>query len=145
MPVKLVEQILNKELPPGPWHEEPDYVELSILGFDCIIRRVGVLDHEGYIQDYLCGYVGVAISHPWFKKDYQDGPYDWVDVHGGITFTDFMSKDKTIWYVGFDCAHLGDLIPGREEQFFEHSIYRSIDYVYSEVEKLAIQARKAKE
>lgn len=46
-----------------------------------------------------------------------------------------------IWWLGFDCAHLGDFIPGMRERRYpgEDQWYKDISYVRDEVTKLAAQ------
>ena len=75
--------------------------------FDCYIIRVPNMGH-------LCGYIGVPAGHPWDGKGYDDID---ADVHGGLTFAKPASETlfpgtQAAWYVGFDCAHAGDLVPG---------------------------------
>lgn len=65
------------------------------------------------------GYVLIPKSHPLHGKHYDDID---VDVHGGLTFSELVDddmiehweeltdKDKGMWMVGFDTAHLGDSI-----------------------------------
>jgi hypothetical protein len=69
------------------------------------------------------------------------------EVHGGITFTDFMVKspvsDLSKWYIGFDCAHLGDKSPTLEKYASrENDVYRDISYVLDEATNLANQIKK---
>lgn len=101
----------------GPWLNEPDKIQwVSETGLDCLMvrNRLGA----------WCGYVGVTEDHPWFEKDYQNLD---VDVHGSLTFADFCQPGKEeargvchvpfpgrsdrIWWLGFDCAHIQDLMP----------------------------------
>jgi hypothetical protein len=84
---------------PGAWQEEPDKVQWpdEATGLPCLAVRNGMGN--------WCGYVGVAVGHPWHGKDYGDaiGPctdkcdpeYHWdhriesiIEVHGGVTFAD---------------------------------------------------------
>lgn len=60
------------------------------------------------------GYVIIPEGHPFYGKDYDDID---VNVHGGLTFSEFGYKldweeikpeDKRSWVVGFDTAHWGD-------------------------------------
>ena len=95
---------------------------------------------------HLCGYLGVPASHPWYERDY-DQPD--VDIHGGLTYASahdpgdgsYESPVKA-WWVGFDCAHLGDYVPGLGKGFGDGA-YRDRDYVHSELEGLARQASEA--
>lgn len=61
---------------------------------------------------HWCGYVVLPPDHPMVGKDYDDIP---VDVHGGLTYADdHVPRQERVqgWVVGFDCAHLGDHVPG---------------------------------
>ena len=131
----------------SPWLSEPDEVQFEDpeTGVPCIIVRndLGV----------LCGYVGVISSHPYFEKDYSEIDSD-IHVHGGLTYSGKLkpsSKRKSIflqengeieniWLFGFDCAHLGDLCPAYQSIFGDScDIYRTIEYVESEIKNLARQ------
>lgn len=93
-----------------------------------------------------CGYVGVPKDHPAYGQHYNDVS---VDVHGGLTYSEVCSgaichipeageEDHLQWF-GFDCAHLGDMMPRASGLSFEGDIYRSVKYVESEVKRLAEQ------
>jgi hypothetical protein len=130
----------------GPWQHEPDRIEWRHLGLPCLIAR-----NSG--GGNLCGYVGVPPGHPWHGKDYSD--LDNVDVHGGLTYSRGCAEvgavchvpapgePDGIWWLGFDCAHSGDSRPGWADHFKfqeEYSVYRDVEYVRREVERLAEQA-----
>lgn len=139
---------------PGPWQDEPDRVEFEHEGIACLMSRQSQIGH-------WCGYVGVEPGHPWHGEakyfwDRQDGP----EVHGGVTFgaecggfvchVPKPGKPENLWWIGFDCAHLGDLSPSihRNVGHFLFDIgggehYRTADYVRREVERLAEQAKAA--
>lgn len=121
------------------------------------VKRASVKLHGLVIRNQLgslCGYVGVPYGHPYFRKNYYDYDY-YIPVHGGITFSRFgwppLFKNG-LWYIGFDCAHFGDYVPGLETlkrkyksenllefpSIFEHSsTYRNMAYVEGEVFTLA--------
>ncbi|KKL48060.1 hypothetical protein LCGC14_2329350 [marine sediment metagenome] len=124
--------------------------------FPCSIWKHDSLGH-------LCGYIGVPKLHPWHGLNYDDIP---ADVHGGLTHTGsekVLLKPKWIdghkeyeeiirdnafphdtggdtWWMGFDCAHLGDLVPGSPSP---GDVYRDEDYVRGEIESLVRQAAAA--
>jgi hypothetical protein len=145
----------------GPWRSEPDKIQWQdeATGLPCLIKR----NHMGA----LCGYVGVAEGHPWFKKgcDAVYGMFpNGVDVHGGLTFADFSQDESSpddiphrichipgpgephrVWWLGFDCSHAFDLAPGmREYSSRAHSenVYRDVPYVEAQIRNLAKQAQE---
>lgn len=155
----------------GEWDDEPDKVQFpdEATGLPCLIVRGP--------SGALCGYVGVPEGHPCFEKEYDsakavtrldaDDDSAYIDVHGGLTFAGFCQEtdDESkhichvpgpgeparVWWLGFDCAHSGDLMPKhlkweRERGFrgYEDS-YKSIAYVRNQVRKLARQLAPRRE
>jgi hypothetical protein len=155
----------------GPWQDEPDKVQWKdeATGFPCLANR-GPGGH-------WCGYVGVSPGHPAYEKNYSD-VYDlfwsweddgYLEVHGGLTYANHCAEgpEETsichisepgepdhVWWLGFDCAHSGDVSPAFEalnrERFEGDSIwlpirspwgesYRTLDYVRREATRLASQ------
>lgn len=68
---------------------------------------------------YLCAYVKLPESHPFYGKKYDDIP---IDVHGGVTFARELKRSQDIDYaaqfgftfgfwIGWDYAHAGDFMP----------------------------------
>lgn len=133
----------------GPWKQEPDKVQWQdeATGLPCLIVRGPA--------GALCGYVGVAEGYRYYEKDYDDVP---AEVHGGLTFADRCSPsdDETkgichvpgpgepdhVWWLGFDCAHSGDLCPsyaGRYGRLSDYETYKSLQYVRNQVTQLAAQ------
>jgi len=147
--------------PRGPWDEEPDKKQWEDpdTGLPCLIVRNG--------SGALCGYVGVSSDHPYYKVGYSGCPQncgeDWcehsptycIQVHGGLTFSDrcgpgpeehsicHISEQDDVWWLGFDCGHSHDFIPGTTSLNFNSpgSSYRTIQYVEEEVAKLAAQLK----
>lgn len=125
---------------PGPWQTEPDEFRWkTAAGLDGLILRHG---HHGS----LCGYVGVDIDHVDYERGYDD--IENIDVHGGLTFAGpHTSQDGDLWWLGFDCAHFQDFLPGLEARMRKYDstlrnpddVYRDFAYVTREVEKLAAQ------
>lgn len=144
----------------GPWINEPDKVQWvdSDAGYACLAVRAyrgGENDIVGL--GHWCGYVGVPEGHPAFQKEDVA-----VSVHGGLTFSDFCQEDHErgvchvpevgmpdkVWWLGFDCAHLGDLSPGLVRTLKEVHInvaigdtYRTLDYIQQECHQLATQLK----
>lgn len=137
--------------PSGPWDDEPDKVVWvdSETDLDCMIRRGGL--------GAWCGYVGVPPDHPWHGVGYSDLPVR-VDVHGGLTFAASCDEEgdpetaichvpepgrpDDVWWLGFDMAHGGDLIPGYTGSF-AGDVYRDQLDVTRETERLARQIAEA--
>lgn len=129
----------KSEWPDGPWSNEPDRVEWRAPnGLSCLIVR-GPLGA-------LCGYVGLPPGHRFYGR--ADAA---LDVHGGLTFGALChgaichvaqpGEPEHVWWLGFDCAHAGDLTPGLG-LFVDHDredIYRDLNWVKAEVESLAAQ------
>ncbi len=102
----------------GEWIEEADLLEFTYKSMNCLIKRIAT--QEPYCQEenifggHLCGYVQIPKNHFCFGKHYD---LIEIDVHGGLTFSEFV-EDK--YWIGFDCGHLGDLIPSNEKNKKEH-------------------------
>lgn len=136
---------------PGPWQDEPDKKQWTDqeTGLPCLIKR----NRAGA----LCGYVGVPEGHPWHGQDYTE-PEPYPEVHGGLTYaapcTEGGDEASTIchipepgepdnvWWLGFDCAHSGDLCPSYERRWFQDT-YKAMAYVENECATLAEQAINA--
>lgn len=138
----------------GPWQQEPDKKQWQdeATGYPCLIVR-----NRG---GALCGYVGVPEGHPCFEKDYEKVD---ADVHGGLTFADHCSPngdesrhichktdgDDHVWWLGFDCAHSGDVSPAYEMRNREFGFslgdgykrYKDFGYVTAQVRKLSEQLK----
>lgn len=138
------------------WETEPNRKEFKHLGFDCLINRNSF--------GAWCGYVAVPKGHPWFEKSYGDledlglAP----EVHGGLTYSNHCQgeichqseTEDEVWWLGFDCAHAGDLMPAMVEMrqrpdwpkfphYEEFETYRNQEYVTEETMKLAQQVCQA--
>lgn len=119
------------------WNEEPNSKDWTdeTTGVVCRIKRVQGLGT-------LCGYVKVPTEHQWHGMGYEeiDDEAGGVDVHGGLTFA-ARQDDPDSWWIGFDCAHYGDVMPGLTALCGGGGggVYRNMEYVTAEVEKLARQ------
>ncbi|WP_155723325.1 hypothetical protein [Gluconobacter potus] len=131
---------------PGPWMHEPDKKQWNdpTTGLPCLIVR--------NLLGALCGYVGVSRAHPDFERDYDNVE---VSVHGGLTFANHCSpgpedesichlvedgEDDHVWWLGFDCAHCDDEVPGNPFRGWR-GLYRDFNYVSREVAHLASQLK----
>jgi len=161
------------------WDNEPDRLEFDHVGFKCLVLRPSEMKHLcGYVglpkwhpyygkhyNQCLLGCSGEVSDFPPLKKrgirqwkctfDERDHPNleMIIRVHGGLTFSqqgDGETWDKDLWWLGFDCAHSGDLVPGMYEKYgvvlperftqLQHDeVYRNIDYIKNETMRLAEQ------
>lgn len=159
---------------PGEWQDEHDKIQWrdEATGLACLANR-GPGGH-------WCGYVGVPPGHPAHGMDYDRvydlfGDYDsdgYLDVHGGLTYAAECAhgpeessichvpepgEPDNVWWLGFDCAHSGDLSPShaaRDRERYEATgdplwrpieapwgpdRYRTLEYVRGQTTKLARQ------
>lgn len=105
------------------WHNEAITGELQ--GYPFAIVRTG--------HGHLCGYVG--LSGKSLKKF--DAESD-IDCHGGITYRQGGQQYFGLegYFIGFDCAHLGDWTP-----FSTEGIYKTIDFVLCEIRQIIRQLK----
>lgn len=87
---------------------------------------------------HWCGYVGIRADHRLYGVDYNDRELTGVSVHGGITYSD--TDDGKVWWFGFDCAHVGDFVPGSAGWFApknDYTTYWTLEDVQDETARLA--------
>jgi hypothetical protein len=146
----------------GPWQHEPDKVQWTdeATGLPCLVKRV---KHSGH----LCGYVGVPRGHRFYEVDYddvrlrgyddEDMDYDihWPPAHCGLTYADHCQEGPEadaichvpepgepddVWWLGFDCAHSGDVSPAYADRYgavFGDATYKTLPYVQGWCRRLA--------
>lgn len=127
----------------GPWDGEPDRIEFETQGFTCLMVR--------NLMGVWCGYVAVPPDHPAYQCDFDDLD---IDVHGGLTFAGPCrgqicrapkpGQPEDVWWLGFDCAHGGDVIPSSNEYHFPAfpgDTYKAVPFVRREIERLAVQLK----
>lgn len=102
-------------------HTEDPWID-EATGYPCVARLV-----QTYPPGWWCGYIVLPAEHPWHDLDDHEEGY--IDVHGGITFSQPMGP---YWLLGFDCNHAEDM---RDP--------KSIGFVRLELAKLAQQAHAA--
>jgi len=107
-------------------------------------------ESDDLLHLHYCGYVGIPESHPLYAKisDFGGNVYkahstveEELDgrrmfyAHGGITFTGYMKEwGKDYFFIGFDCAHMGDAT--RISEIKGGSTFKSWDYVKKEIDNL---------
>lgn len=126
----------------GPWNDEPNRLNWKHKGLDCMLVR-------HFSSLHWCGYVGLEKSHPLHGVDYNDDRLNEVRVHGGMTYSESCGgfvchikedgSDET-WWIGFDCAHSGDISPRHDSnEIWNRGVYRDMGYVKQQTERLADQ------
>lgn len=117
----------------NPWETEPNYAEGVVCGLPCFVRRnMDLL--------VLNGYVGVPEGHKYFGRYIEYDELSTLKVHRGVTFA-YPGTHKHFgyhWWIGFDCAHAGDLVPIWADRHRD-ATYRDIQYVQEQCAHLAIQ------
>ncbi len=141
--------------------KEGDLCVFQYKGYTCMARRR--YDQNQIIKEkekyqglfHWCGYVGVTNKHKFYLKGYDDvkPKGDYLDVHGGLTFTGFFdngiktnTKDvKKLWFIGFDCAHAGDTCMcfkfdnEKLNQLMHGETYKDLNYVIKEIKRMVNQ------
>ena len=96
---------------PQPWDDEPDLLRWRdpSTGYQCLIVR-------GPLRA-LCGYVRVPRDHWLHGREASHRALGRIRVHGGITFAGRLYARRLMkrgHWLGFDCSHFFDLVPGVE-------------------------------
>lgn len=143
----------------GPWDTEPDRVEWTHAGLPCLAVR----NHHGA----WCGYAAVPPGHPLHGKGYDNVDVDVHGgltysefCRGEICHVSAPGEPDNVFWFGFDCHHGGDFGPGMHAMFRKHGdpfgqpeyddaqaatsgqyvdVYRTLDYVQAETNRLADQ------
>ena len=108
---------------------------MSYILEDSWITEAGLRATVLYVnKSHRCGYVEVAKLYP----DFESFKYETIKIHGNITYIGKPLTGKTInadtWWVGFDCAHIGD-----GTRYSPELPVRTLKYVKAECESLAKQ------
>lgn len=104
----------------------------SLKGLKCQVLWVN--------DSHYCGYVGIPKGNPAFELGYDDVP---VSIHGGLTFGEHKlnGNTSTLWWLGFDCAHAGDVVRGSFERPGDHrwtlqEVIKETRYLAEQLERL---------
>lgn len=92
-------------------------------GRDCLIIQQPL--------GYLCGYVRADELR---ELGTEEEPICNLECHGGVTYSGTLDTPD-VWWIGFDCAHAWDLIPG----CYSTGTFKDEDYVTEECESLVQQ------
>jgi len=100
---------------------------------------VGITNDLGF----RCGYVRVPQSHRYFNVDRRDID---IECHGGLTYSGGSNEypvhaENNCWWIGFDCSHFGDRIPGIEFPGVRllGEVLRTEEYVRNECKNIVEQ------
>ena len=98
---------------------------------DAVTVPAGYMDREVKVdEDY--GAIAVLTASLVAKPDENVWPLDVaVRCHGGLTYAAARDGD---WWLGFDCAHSGDLCP--KYSHHDGDVYRNVEYVKASLAKL---------
>ena len=109
----------------GPWITEPDVVDFVHCGFNCKVHRKFRGEESPMVYGgHLCGYIEIPEGHPWSNLERDTEVID-ADVHGGITYNGESLFDGH--WVGFDCAHGGDLMPCNNEGSYYEQLMKKMN------------------
>jgi hypothetical protein len=121
---------------PGPWMDEPDFVEWRTDGapYPLLIVRGQM--------GALCGYVGVPEGHAFHRAMNRDDRADLgslpEDITAGTMCTPLFTptgEPPTCWWLGFHCGNLGQDIPAMD--YTADAVYVDIATLRERVEALA--------
>jgi len=135
----------------GRWDDEPSLLDFTYREYACRITR--------HMLGALNGYVAIDVDHAFHAVDYFDVN---VSVHGGVTYASYelpltaitdvlnnkeiyikspyLNVSKRAWWVGFDCAHAGDIIPKMSRGIQDiMDTYKDIEFVKAELKQLVDQ------
>ena len=120
------------------WENEPNRKEGKYKGMTYLVLRHPTSLH-------LCGYVRLPERSRLRKIGYDDIR---IDTHCGLTFAGNLSNEKGYW-IGFDCAHSGDISPYMWKGYdygtkviFKDYTYKNIAYVEKWCRKMIDQLKK---
>ena len=114
--------------------KEGNRKQFEYKGVKALILRV-----RPDISGHLCGYV--QIDKKLDPLDYNEYNNHDIDVHGGLTFSGELLGEEGHWE-GFDCIHLGDIAPMREDNEMWVSFgdtYKNMKYVETEIKTMIDQ------
>lgn len=141
------------------WLDEPDEIEFKYRGIKCMVQRVVKREpfakDEVYFGGHFCGYIFLPKDHPLSAIDKKEIS---ISCHGGITYRKYEGENLVI---GFDCAHLTDMVPtmiefrkqypipnifpipeGMKNHPLFNPVYRDLSYCIKECKFMVKQANK---
>jgi hypothetical protein len=150
----------KKGLPPGKWHNEPDFCYWERKLPCLVVRDMGT--------GLWRGFVGINEDHPYYGKSLEEliripGATDiYLSVYGGISAAGrlppkFKEFSKNYWWVSIETCHGGDLVPMLRPEDMSDSndpnvakalvssqTYKDMKFIRNEVNKLSSLLSKVK-
>ena len=119
-----------KNLGYGEWVEEFDRVIFEYMDYECMVHRAYKGDKKTnlFFSGHLCGYVKIE------GKDLlqNQSAIKQISCHCGITYNSLF-KYNSVYpenWIGFDCAHEGDIIPSIEmiRKTSKNCTYKNVEF-----------------
>jgi len=147
--IVYIEFFNKKDFPTGEWSAEPDFVQWSAYGLQCLAIRDMKLGSWR-------GFVGLEKSHKGYSQSHaellESGWMPNLEVHGTLTFAGklpakYKELNKSTWWVGFECSHGTDYLPlvkvDQSSPFYtslrSQQVYKNIHFVRKQTNQLAKQ------
>jgi len=138
------------EYDPTEWfgHDFPEHFKKEVPWFNEILFDDKTRTHKGIKyrvlrmpDGYWNGYVFLPKGHFLYGKLYYDEEIENLNVHGGITYSNFDYGEGSSWMLGFDTSHWYDHAPRdkcRSLDAFYIAVknYKTYSYVVKETKKL---------
>jgi hypothetical protein len=148
----------------GPWHDEPDRLEWEHAGLPCLAVRGP--EFSGHWCGYVAVPPGHPLHGKPFSDEAVcvevHGGLTYANrCKGHICHVPKPGAPDDVWWFGFDCGHASDLSPAMHARYlgkgypfsdepYDHAkavaandwlteVYRTLDYVQVEVNRLAEQ------
>lgn len=100
-------------------------LEESYRGYDVIVKLLWNIGNFTMQNRWFCGYVRLPEDHKFYGKDVNELE-NLLTVHGGVTFAGALDGMDG-FYVGFDCAHLGDMPDEQDEAYTLYECKRLVN------------------
>ena len=100
-------------------------LEESYRGYDVIVKLLWNIDNFTMQNRWFCGYVRLPEDHKFYDAECSEIE-NAVVVHGGVSLVGEI-PGRSGFYVGFDCAHLGDMPEVQDEAYTLDECKRLVD------------------
>lgn len=87
---------------------------------------------------FRCGYVALPSDSPMYRESMEY--FQFAECHQGVSFVGKLDEDPSLWWIGFDCGHIG--IDAYDFETFEKYFREEIDKSeMSEMQRLALDIK----